>query len=203
MKTALVVDDHPMIHFGCAQMLRMGGFDQIHEAHDGAMAKAQAAKHKPDLIVLDLSLPDTNGLALLPNLHVAAPDAKILVFTMNDRPVFAKRVLDTGANGFLSKNAPPTSFRDALKILAEDKTYLEHSMALEIISIRSGREVLTSREENMLRLLAEGHDLNRIAGQLGVSYKTVANLSSGLKKKLGVQTFADLVQFALREFALL
>lgn len=202
MKSALVVDDHPMIHFGCAQMLQEGGFEKVSEAHDGAEAQSIAAKLRPDLIVLDLSLPDANGIALLSVLCETAPEAQILVFTMNDRPVFAKRALDAGANGFLSKNAPPARFREALAALAEGQTYLEHAMALDIISIRTDRTTLTPRKDAMLRLLAEGHDLSAIAEQLGVSYKTVANLSSGLKKKLGAETFAGLVQLAMREFAL-
>lgn len=101
-----------------------------------------------------------------------------------------------------SPKTPRPQFREALAALAEGQTYLEHAMALDIISIRTDRTTLTPRKDAMLRLLAEGHDLSAIAEQLGVSYKTVANLSSGLKKKLGAETFAGLVQLAMREFAL-
>lgn len=201
MKSALVVDDHPMIHFGCVQMLQQEGFTEVLDARDGETANVLVQQHQPDLVVLDLTLPDGTGLDLIQPFRAAAPNARILVFTMNDRPVFAKRALEAGAHGFLSKNASPADFRDAIDTLSHGQTYLEHTLAMEVIALQSDRTQLTRREEQMLKLLAEGCDLRAAGLRLGISYKTAANLSSGLKRKLNLGSMAELVQYALRESA--
>lgn len=199
MKSALIVDDHPMIHIGCNQMLKMAGIVQIWEAYNLDAAHDATKTNQPDLIVLDLSLPRGNGLDAMDSLRGAAPDTKILVFTMNDRPVFARRALDAGANGFLSKNAPPSCFRDAISTLTKGQVYLDHALALEVIALQAQRASWTPREIEMFEGLAQGEGLAQIAKRLGVSYKTVANLSSALKKKTGKDSLGALARFAMQD----
>ncbi|CAM3424134.1 response regulator transcription factor [Paracoccus nototheniae] len=156
----------------------------------------------PDLIVLDISLPGTGGLDLVAPLLAAAPGARILIFSMNDQTGFAARALQAGAQGFLSKNAPPSDFRDAVRTLEAGEFYLAPKQAMALATLRAGAAddplgALSDRERQVLGLIGQGLGLQAIADQLNVSYKTAANTSSALKKKLGVDGINGLMKFAL------
>ena len=156
----------------------------------------------PDLIVLDISLPGRGGLDLVTPLRDAAPDARILVFSMNDQTGFAARALQAGAQGFLSKNAPPADFRDAVRMLEGGEFYLSPKHAMALATLRAGASAdplgaLSDRERQVLALIGRGFSLQAIADELEVSYKTAANTSSTLKKKLGVDGINGLMKFAL------
>ncbi|WP_417606527.1 response regulator [Primorskyibacter flagellatus] len=202
MSSALVIDDHPMIHLGCRQMLRDAGFDEVLAAYSAVEGIELAAQHQPDIVVLDLGLPGAGGLESIGPLRDTGPEMQILVFTMNDRPAFASRVLEAGAHGFLSKNAPPNSFRDALAAIRAGEIYLDHYTAMRLVTQRSVAAqsplaALTPRERDVLFKLGDGLDLSQIARDLNVSYKTAANTSSMLKKKLDAKGLNDLIRFAI------
>jgi two-component system invasion response regulator UvrY len=203
MKTALVIDDHPITHLGASRLLRDLGYDEIGQAMSAEEAMAQLARDpKPSLIVLDISLPGGSGLDLVTPLREAAPDAKVLIFSMNDQTGFAARALQAGAQGFLSKNAPPADFREAVRQLESGDFYLSSKQAMALATMRAGAPTdplgaLTEREIQVLRLIGRGLSLQAIADELGVSYKTAANSSSSLKKKLGVDGINGLMKFAL------
>ncbi|WP_411838186.1 response regulator [Paracoccus sp. ME4] len=202
-KRALVIDDHPITHLGASRLLRELGYDPVGQAMSGEEALEQLSRDAaPDLIVLDLNLPGTGGIDLIAPLREAAPEARILVFSMNDQTGFAARALQAGAQGFLSKNAPPSDFRDAVRQLEADEFYLSPKQALALATLRAGAAgdplgALSDRERQVLALIGQGHGLQAIADQLGVSYKTAANTSSALKKKLGVDGINGLMKFAL------
>ncbi|WP_405401992.1 response regulator [Paracoccus sp. Ld10] len=202
-KRALVIDDHPITHLGASRLLRDLGYDPVGQAMSGEEALDQLARDAaPDLIVLDISLPGAGGLDLLGPLLAAAPDARVLVFSMNDQTGFAARALQAGAQGFLSKNAPPSDFRDAVRTLEAGEFYLAPKQAMALATLRAGAAgdplgTLSDRERQVLALIGRGHALQAIADQLGVSYKTTANTSSALKKKLGVDGINGLMKFAL------
>lgn len=203
MKSALVIDDHPITHLGANRLLRDLGYDRIGQAMSGEEALAQlAAGDAPDLIVLDISLPGAGGLDLVAPLRAAAPDARILIFSMNDQTGFAARALQAGAQGFLSKNAPPSDFREAVRMLEEGEFYLSPRHAMALATLRAGAAAdplgaLSDRERQVLALIGRGLSLQAIADELDVSYKTAANTSSLLKKKLGVDGINGLMKFAL------
>ncbi len=209
MKSALVIDDHPITHLGAARLLRDLGYDHIGEAMSGEDAMAQLTQagatgqpDLPDLIVLDISLPGAGGLDLIAPISRAAPDARILIFSMNDQTGFAARALQSGAHGFLSKNAPPADFRDAVRQLEAGEFYLSQKQAVALATLRAGAAAdpmgaLSDRERQVLALIGQGLSLQGIADDLGVSYKTAANTSSMLKKKLGVDGINGLMKFAL------
>lgn len=204
MKSALVIDDHPITHLGANRLLRDLGYERIGQAMSGEEALAQLAQgqEEPDLIVLDISLPGQGGLDLVAPLRAAAPDARILIFSMNDQTGFAARALQAGAQGFLSKNAPPSDFRDAVRMLEDDEFYLSPRHAMALATLRAGAPAdplgaLSDRERQVLALIGRGLGLQAIADDLQVSYKTVANTSSLLKKKLGVDGINGLMKFAL------
>ncbi|WP_408593014.1 response regulator [Paracoccus marcusii] len=202
-KRALVIDDHPITHLGASRLLRDLGYDPVGQAMSGEEALDQLTRDPtPDLIVLDISLPGAGGLDLVAPLLAAAPDARILVFSMNDQTGFAARALQAGAQGFLSKNAPPSDFRDAVRTLEAGEFYLAPKQAMALATLRAGAAgdplgALSDRERQVLALIGQGHALQAIADQLGVSYKTAANTSSALKKKLGVDGINGLMKFAL------
>lgn len=203
MKTALVIDDHPITHLGASRLLRDLGYDPVGQAMSGEDALAQLADAPaPALIVLDISLPGTGGLDLVAPLKALAPDARILIFSMNDQTGFAARALQAGAQGFLSKNAPPADFREAVRTLEAGEFYLSARQAVALATLRAGASAdplaaLSDRERQVLGLIGRGLSLQAIADELGVSYKTAANTSSSLKKKLGVDGINGLMKFAL------
>ncbi|WP_234854226.1 response regulator [Paracoccus everestensis] len=203
MKSALVIDDHPITHLGANRLLRELGYERIGQAMSGEDALAQlSGGDAPDLIVLDISLPGRGGLDLVTPLRDAAPDARILVFSMNDQTGFAARALQAGAQGFLSKNAPPADFRDAVRMLEGGEFYLSPKHAMALATLRAGASAdplgaLSDRERQVLALIGRGLGLQAIADELDVSYKTAANTSSALKKKLGVDGINGLMKFAL------
>ena len=203
MKSALVIDDHPITHLGANRLLRDLGYETIGQAMTGEEALAQLAQGPaPDLIVLDITLPGAGGLDLVAPLRAAAPQARILVFSMNDQTGFAARALQAGAQGFLSKNAPPADFREAVRTLESGEFYLSPRHAMALATLRAGAAAdplatLSDRERQVLALIGRGLGLQAIADELQVSYKTAANTSSVLKKKLGVDGINGLMKIAL------
>ncbi|AUH33394.1 response regulator transcription factor [Paracoccus tegillarcae] len=203
MNAALIVDDHPITHLGAARLLRDLGYEQVHQAMTAQEALQEARNHRPGLIVLDITLPDGDGLSLVSQLLEAVPDARILVFSMNDQTSFAARALECGAHGFLSKNAPPEEFRQAVRAQEAGEFYLapKHAIALATRGVNAADPLsqLTPRETEVLRLIGQGLSLQAIADDLGVSYKTVANASSALKRKLGVDGMNGLIRIAMEQ----
>ncbi|MCS5602647.1 MAG: response regulator transcription factor, partial [Paracoccus sp.] len=204
MKTALVIDDHPITHLGASRLLREMGYERVAQAMSGdeALRLLQEEAPAPDLIVLDISLPGTGGLDLVAPLRAAVPQARILIFSMNDQTGFAARALQAGAQGFLSKNAAPDDFRAAIRTLEAGEFYLSAKQALALATLRAGAAAdplaaLSDRERQVLALIGRGFSLQAIADELDVSYKTAANTSSALKKKLGVDGINGLMKFAL------
>ena len=203
MKTALVIDDHPITHLGASRLLRDLGYDTVGQAMSGDEALTQIGDGAvPSLIVLDLNLPGTGGIDLVSPLRAAAPDARILIFSMNDQTGFAARAIQAGAHGFLSKNAPPADFRDAVRALESGEFYLSPKQAMALATMKVGASAdplagLTEREAQVLSAIGRGLSLQAIADDLGVSYKTAANASSALKRKLGVDSMNGLMKIAL------
>ena len=176
MKTALVIDDHPITHLGASRLLRDLGYDSIGQAMSGdeALSQLRAAETPPGLIVLDISLPGTGGLDLVAPLREIAPEAHILIFSMNDQTGFAARALQAGAQGFLSKNAPPDDFRAAIRTLEAGEFYLSPKQAVALATLRAGASAdplaaLSERERQVLGLIGRGLSLQAIADQLQVS----------------------------------
>jgi len=201
VKSALVVDDHPIAHLGCRQLLGELGYDPILEALNDNDA-LRLADQGPDLIVLDLGMPGLGGLNLIAPLLRRVPDAHILIFSMNEQTVFVSKALEAGASGYLSKNSGPEEFFDAVEALEAGRLYLSHDMALSVAGSRIGGRAdplssLTTREHQVLRLIGQGKDLQSVADALRISYKTAANTSSSIRKKLSVSGTTDLIRYAI------
>lgn len=202
MKSALIIDDHPITHIGCGQILCDLSYDPVLEALTEQDALSLAERHQPDLIVLDLGMPGRGGLNLIEPIMRLAPKARILVFSMNEQSAFASKALNMGASGYLTKNCGPEDFAKAVEIVEAGKVYMSHEMAVAVATSHIGGEAdplssLSEREHQVLVLLGEGNDLQSIADALNVSYKTAANASSTLKKKLGAKSTPELIRYAI------
>jgi two-component system, NarL family, invasion response regulator UvrY len=199
----LIVDDHPIVRDGLHRLLADEPDVELRDAESGKQALALFRQERPDLVIVDLNLPGFGGLELIKRLSLEKTTARILVLSMHDEPIYALRALQVGAAGYVSKNAPPAQLLEAIRQVAEGRSYLGHELAQELalLHLRAPAhplEELSPRDLELLRLLADGNSLQQIADTLGLSYKTVANNCTQMKAKLGVKRTADLIRIALR-----
>jgi DNA-binding NarL/FixJ family response regulator len=205
MTSVLIVDDHPVVLQGCRRILEDAGIVAVFEARDATTAYDLFRHHRPDVAVIDLCMRDNDlhGLSLIRRIKVDDKRFPMLVLSMHREPTVVLQALEAGATGYVLKD---TATDDLLKAVAEvqkGNRYLSHGLAIEVAVARMppapfSLSDLTSREFEMLALLAKGKDYSQIADELEVSYKTVLNVSSQLKKKLAVENLSALVQRAIR-----
>jgi two-component system invasion response regulator UvrY len=198
----LIVDDHPMVIEGCRGMLSGQADIEVIEAHNAEEALESHASSSPDVTVLDLNLPGTSGFELLRSLLKRNRNTKIIVFTMNDDPLFAARSIEQGARGYVAKNEDPSTFVKAIRAVADGERYLSNNLALKVAFSDkkiggNPLETLNEREREILRHLADGKDMTEMAHFMKVSYKTVANSCALLKRKLGARSRSDLIRIAV------
>lgn len=198
----LVVDDHPIVRSGLRRLLTADSQPEIAEAASGQEAISRFREFRPDLVILDLNLPGISGVEVLGRLRVENPKVRVLVISMYDSPTYVARILEAGALGYVSKNAPPEQMLEAVRRVAAGRSYIEPEMAQELAigNIRPSSDPLSRlspRDIEILRLLADGGSLTEIAEAIGVSYKTVANQCTQLKAKLATPRMADLIRVAI------
>ena len=194
----LVVDDHAIVRDGLSRLLMTDGDHEVKLAANGREALLLARSFRPALVILDLNLPGLGGLELLRRL-VQIEAGKILVLSMHAEPLYARRSLEAGAHGYVSKNAAPDELLAAVRRVAAGGRYIEAEIA-QALALGAGAETLNAlspRELEIMRLLAAGSSLAEIAEALGASYKTIANTCTLIKSKLGVARTADLVRLAI------
>ena len=187
---------------GCKALLAAHAPIEVYEAADGASGYAAYFTHLPDVAVIDLNLPGQSGLELSRRILQKQPEARLIIFSMNDDPVFAARAIEAGAKGFIAKNDDPLLFVGAVRRVFDGGVYLHPDMAREIAFLRKGANAsklsgLSPRELEILRLIASGQTMAEIADALNISYKTVANNSTQLKQKLGARSAMELMRIAL------
>jgi two-component system, NarL family, invasion response regulator UvrY len=198
----LVVDDHPIVASGCRALLESDPTVKVLDAADANAGYAAYFAHQPDVALIDLNLPGLSGLELCRRILQREPDARIIIFSMNDDPVFAARAIEAGAKGYVAKNDDPLLLAEAVRRVAQGGGYLHPEMAREIAFLRAGSNAsrisdLSARELEILRLLAQGKTMAEIADVLRVSYKTVANNCTQLRQKLGARSAMDLMRIAI------
>jgi len=201
MTRLLVVDDHAIVRSGIRRLLSERTDIDVLEAVSGEEALRAVQEQSLDLIVLDLNLPGLGGLELLRRLTRAAPKVPILVFSQHAEAIYATKALEAGARGFVSKNAMPEEFLEAVDAILAGGTAIEKSvqrdMTMRDLAEDAYLKPLTERDIEILRLLAAGNSLSEIAAKLGVAYKTVANTLSRIKEKLGVGQTSELIRIAI------
>lgn len=198
----LVVDDHAIVRSGIRRLLGEREEIEVIEAATGEEAMSAVLSGSPvHLVVLDLNLPGLGGLELLRRLARAAPKIPILVFSQHAEAIYATKALEAGARGFVSKNAMPEEFLEAVDAVLAGTVAIEKNvqrdMAVRDLAEDAYLKPLTERDLEILRLLAAGNSLSEIAAKLGVAYKTVANTLSRIKEKLGVGQTSDLIRIAI------
>ena len=198
--TILLVDDHALVRAGLKRLLATLDQGEILEASNGQDALALLRSERPALVILDLNRPGLGGLELLRRMIQAGARA-ILVLTMHAEPLYARRALDAGAAGYMTKNASPDELLTAVRRVTAGGRYVEAELAQALVAPGGGGrqtlDNLTARELEIMRLLAKGASLAEIAQAVGVGYKTVANNCGQIKSKLGVSRTADLVRLAI------
>lgn len=197
----LIVDDHPIVLSGCRALLAETTDMHMLEARDAASAQEVYAAHRPDVAVIDINLPDISGFELARRLLVRDPRARILMFSMNDDPMFAAQAIEGGAKGYFSKSDDPQDFVSAIRDVYAGGHSLPLDMAQKIAFLRNAGEsvVLSSREREVLRLLAKGKSMSEIAALINVSYKTVATTCSALRGKFSARTPMQLIRIAVEQ----
>jgi two-component system invasion response regulator UvrY len=208
MTSVLIIDDHPIVLQGCRRILTDAGFRDVIEARDAVSGYRLYRRHKPDIMIVDLSLYGDSlaGLQLIQRIKGHDPRTRILVFSMHNDPVIAARALKAGAAGYVLKDAASGELVEAIEAVRSGKPYLNSELAMQVALSETGLRHdplgdLTPRELQTLRLLAEGKAYSGIADRLGVSYKTVVNTCSILKQKLDARTLSELIQLAVRHAA--
>jgi len=198
----LLIEDHPIVRTACRLMLEAKGGVEIAEATTAASGLDIAASFSPDLVILDLRLPDGSGLDLLARLMSVEPDQRIIVFSMYEDPMFASRALQTGARGYITKNDDPDVFLQAIDKVGDGGTFLTTGMAEKIALMTAGLDggtlrSLSTRERQVLGLLGRGRTLIEIADELNVSYRTTAYAAAQIKVKLQIPSTAALIKWAV------
>jgi len=179
-----IVDDHALVRAGLIRLLS-ARYDIVGEAADAAAGLKLVRRARPDLLLLDISLPDRDGLTIIPEIAAASANTRVLVLTMYDEPEYAVAAAAAGAAGLVSKAASPEELYAAIEGAASG-------------TLSPPRFGLTSRERDILSLLKDGKGDGQIASALGISPRTVANHCSRLMEKLGIRTRAGLIAHAKR-----
>jgi DNA-binding NarL/FixJ family response regulator len=198
----LIVDDHPVVLSGCRALFANDRSIRIDEAGDAKSGHRAFVQKKPDVTVIDINLPDVSGFELMRRIRKDDPDAKIIMFSMNDDPAFVVRAVEMGAQGYVSKGDDPRLFVKAVRKVAAGDQFITPQLA-EAVTF-SGAAIkanpisqMTPRELEILRLLGRGDKIVEVADALDISYKTVANTTSLLKQKLGAKNHSDLIRIAV------
>ncbi len=194
----LLIEDHPIVGDACRLLL--GERSAITEARTGAEGERLFAAEHPDVVVLDLNLPDGSGLDVLRRLRAEDPTCRVIVFSMYEEPSFVSRAMDAGAMGYVTKSDNPDALLEAIERVMAGERYLGAVAARQVALSSLRREPrLSPREREVLDLLAEGLSIARVAERLGVSYRTSASLIAQLRNKLELPSTAALIRRAVEQ----
>lgn len=202
--SVLLTDDHTVVRSGMARLLERDETIRIvGEAENGEQAYSLFNQLKPDIVVMDMSMPGIGGLEALRRIITKDPQAKVLMFSMHENINFAMQAMTSGASGYLTKSAEANDLVNAVKQVMSGKNYLSaeiaHKIALQNLSGQQDPvQKLTTREFEVFRLLAEGLLIEEIAELMNIGQKTVSNYQTSLKQKLSINSSVDLVKLALK-----
>jgi len=201
--TILLVDDHPVVREGYRRLLeRTPGYRVIAEASDASSAYQAYQKTKPDVVVMDLSLPGIGGIEALRHIRQWDRDARVLIFTMHSGAQFALKAFEAGAAGYVTKGSDAAELVNSVGIVAKGGRAMSDDVAREIAAERlahphSQLDELSPREMEILRLIASGWSAEDISASLHLSLKTIRNYHYQIKSKVGARTDAHLVWLAI------
>ncbi|MCD6352859.1 MAG: response regulator transcription factor [Proteobacteria bacterium] len=210
-KSILIIDDHPLFREGLKAIIeRDARFEVVGEAGDGRQGLSMAKKLKPDLVMVDISLPDQNGLQLTREIRSLWPETRVLIVSMHSKIDYITEAFQAGATGYVVKDSASERLLNALETVSKGEYFLDSSVSHSVVKMLmesgvkrakitdSAYESLTPREQEIIRLLAEGISTRVIADKLFISPKTVENHRANIMNKLGVHTTFELIRYAAR-----
>jgi DNA-binding NarL/FixJ family response regulator len=205
MIKVLLIDDHPVVRRGLCQILTedpgilVGG-----EASTGAQAMARVQAERWDVILLDISLPDANGIELIASIRSVRPEARVLILTVFGEEQYAVRAIRAGAAGYLTKESAPDKLVEAVRKVAGGGRYVSAELAESLASILAGEaegaphERLSDREFDVFKRLVSGRTVSEIAEELGLSVKTISTHRTRILGKMQMRNNAELMHYAAR-----
>ena len=202
----LIVDDHAVVRSGIRLLLeREQDIEPVGEAGTGREAVFQARELNPDVILMDVVMPDGTGLDVLPQLTHEHPDAKVLLLSMQDDPRYVREAFAAGASGYVLKEAADAEVVAAVREVAKGGRYVNPELGARLVAAeadaerRAEEDPLSDREREVLRLLALGHTNQEIAKQLSISVRTAETHRAHIMQKLRLSSRAELVRYALAQ----
>ena len=202
-----IVDDHPIMRQGLGQLINHEpDLEVVGEAEDAATALSGVMETKPDLVIIDISLPGKNGLELIKDIRAVQRQVALLVHSMHDESLYVERVLRAGAQGYIMKHEGGKKVMDAIRKVLSGDIYVSTAMSAKILEIFSNRrphttepvEALSDRQFEIFQMIGQGKATRSIAEELHVSVKTVDAHRANIKEKLGLRTGNELVRYAVR-----
>ena len=204
----LLVDDHRLVLAGIRALVEeIEGAQIVGEAHDGREGVAMAKALRPDLVIMDISMKELNGIEATGQIRAELPATRVLILSMHTTEDFVRRALKSGASGYIVKDCAPEELRLAIEAVQRDEVYVSSRVSRSLLlglnaGPASGGEVpldaLTPRQREILQMVAEGKSTKEIAFVLQVSVKTVETHRSALMERLGIRDIAGLVLYAVR-----
>jgi DNA-binding NarL/FixJ family response regulator len=211
MKSILIVDDHPLFREGLKAIIeRSNKFEVTGEAGNAHQGLRMAKKYKPDLVVVDISLPDTNGIQLTREIRDLLPETRIIIVSMHSKVDYIVEAFQAGATGYVVKESASEKLLKGLESVAKGEYFLDSAVSHQVVKALMkfpGKEAkitdadygsLTPREQEIMRLLAEGLSAKEIAEKLFISPKTVENHRANIMNKLGLHSTMELVRYAAK-----
>jgi DNA-binding NarL/FixJ family response regulator len=201
----LVADDHTVVRQGIRHVLEEEpDFAVVAEAATGAEAVAAAQRHRPDVVVLDISMPGESGLAVAARVRELLPGTRVLILSMHDNTEYVLESVRSGADGYLLKDSAATELRSAVRAVHRGESWFSPAIASRLsAALRGGApgalDQLTAREREVLVGVARGYTNKEIAAELGISHRTVETHRESLMRKLGIRTVAGLTKLALEQ----
>jgi two-component system response regulator NreC len=202
----VIVDDHAVVRTGLRLLLDAAeGIETVGEAGTAREAVFEVRARKPDVVLLDVGLPDRSGIEAAPDVLKEAPDAKVLILSMEDDPNYVRQAFAAGASGYILKEAADTELITALRRVAEGERYVHPALGARIAEAdaeavaQAEADPLSDREREVLRLLALGHTNQEIAKMLFISVRTAETHRAHVMQKLRLSTRAELVRHALAQ----
>ncbi len=200
----LLADDHRLLLQAFEKLLQPD-FEVVGTVSDGLALIAAARELKPDVIVLDISMPRLNGMVAAERLKKTMPEVKLIFLTVSEDADFASEAMRIGASGYLLKSSAASELFHAIEVALEGRTYVTPLIMQEMVtSLANGGQSrrdsakLTTRQREVLQLLAEGHTMREVGNILGLSPRTIAFHKYRIMEELGLKTNADLIQFAIK-----
>jgi DNA-binding NarL/FixJ family response regulator len=204
----LLVDDHALVLAGIRALVEeLGGTKIVAEANNGRDAVTLAKQHKPDLVIMDISMKELNGIDATAQIKAELPATQVLILSMHNTEDFVRRAIKAGASGYLVKDSAPLELKMAIAAVMQGEVYLSPRVSRHVVSgflhgqtqSESSLDALTARQREILQMIAEGKSTKEIAFQLDVSVKTVETHRAALMHRLDIHDIPGLVLYAVRQ----